>query len=329
MKILSAAFSLSLTTCSAWSATVGVWNFNKAENGVIKNELKDSPVHAHLKGFDPQVLAGTDVQTAPFLISRSYPVAYQATLDLAKSGWSTFQGIKDNGLENGVATPVGTQALCLYSAKNGNWIHFPGLATAMVDRPKGAARSFGISIWMMLQSDSEEQPKYIFKKGANPIIRFGKQDMRIMTYNTMDRFYTEDVGNGLGGAKSYKTTYANRQSTAGKWFNLVVTADKEAQTFRMFINNQELEYAHNKNAKEPYAWPLKGGMQINYELNHLSDGAVIGRWLGGHAANNTTMAFASVVIVRDEVLDDAKRRLLYQLGRKGIPFTGDWDSGAE
>ena len=305
----------------AQAEVLGVWNFNKTDGTVIKNLIDGSKVHAHLMGFTNEHLAGIDIDPHSFSISQSIPEQSSYQVNIAKSGWSSFSGIKHNGLNPGVQTPVGKTALCLYSAKKGNWIHFPGLATALVDRPKGAARNFSIAAWFLLQTQGEK-PQYICKN--NPLMRFARTDMRVMTYQTLDRFYTEDVGNGLGGAKSYKTKWADREATAGKWFHLVITADQTTQKFRMFINNKEVEYAHKPNPTDGYAWPNKGGMQLNFETDADTDGLVIGRWLGGGAANNTTMGIASLVILKNEAMTEDQRTFLYELGKQGVPFDGNW-----
>ncbi len=320
MKYLNLGILLLLLT-STYAEVLGVWNFSKTDGTVIKNEIEGSKVHAHLMGFDKENLGGIDVKVKPFSISQTLPEKSAYNVDIAQSGWSAFNGIKHNGLNPGVKTPVGDTALCFFSAKDANWIHFPGLATAFVNRPKGAARNFSIAAWYLLQTKGEK-PEYIAK--VNPLMRFGKTDMRVMTYKVVDRFYTEDVGNGLGGGKAYKTKWANREATAGKWFHLVITGNQETEKFRMFINNKEVEYAHKPNPTDGYAWPKKGGMQISFDTDTPSDGMVIGRWLGGYAANNTTMGIASFVVLKNEVMTEAQRTHLYELGLKGIPFKGKW-----
>jgi hypothetical protein len=148
-----------------------------------------------------------------------------------------------------VNTPVGPVALSLYSDKPGNWVHFPGLSTALVGKPKGVVRTFGISIWLLFQTKKGKKYNEFLTKNTNAIMRFGYQDFRLMTYKSVDRFYTEDVGNGLGGGHGYKLLWENRDDAASRWFNIVITGNGEAKTFKMFINGKVVEYAHKDGKK--------------------------------------------------------------------------------
>jgi hypothetical protein len=113
---------------------VGIWNFCAAdERGVVRNARPGGGgVAARLVDFAPEALAGTDVQLADFSIVRDDATA---VVQVARSGWATFAGVHDNGLDAGVATPIGPRALAIHAANPGTWVHFPGLATELGGRP--------------------------------------------------------------------------------------------------------------------------------------------------------------------------------------------------
>ncbi|HVE39485.1 MAG TPA: hypothetical protein VNM14_06320 [Planctomycetota bacterium] len=299
---------------------VGVWNFKEAKDGVVRNERpQGGGVPAVLRDFDPKVLAGVDVEPADFSVSRT---GLRTSVRVAKSGWATFAGIPDNGLEDGVRTPVGPQALAVYSDKPGNWVHFPGLATELVGRPGGSLRSFGWAAWFLLQTEGD--PPQFGHKGVNALFRFSSTDGRLQTFAAIDRFVSEDVGNGLGPGHTFRLLPAQKEAAAARWVHLVLSADGPAEKVQMWVNGQAVEYATGTSGRDAYPWPAGGGLQITYKLGHDSDGMSIGRWLGGYAASGRTFGLASVVIVKNEPIDQKRARSLYELGRRGIPFDGVW-----
>jgi hypothetical protein len=302
------------------SDIVGIWNFHEAKDGKVRNARpQGGGVPAVLRDFDPKALAGVDVEPADFSVSRT---GLRITVPVAKSGWATFKGIPDNGLEEGVSTPVGPQALAIYSDKPGNWVHFPGLATEMVGRPGGSVRSFGFAAWYLLQTEGD--PPRFSHKGVNALFRFSSTDGRLQTFADIDRFVTEDIGNGLGPGHAFRLAPAQREAAAARWVHVAVTADGPTQKFQMWVNGQAVEYVTGAPGRDAYAWPAGGGLQITYKLDHDSDALTIGRWLGGYAASGRTMGLAAVVLLKDEVLDQKRAQHLYRLGRRGIPFDGDW-----
>ncbi|PCJ62245.1 MAG: hypothetical protein COA79_04070 [Planctomycetota bacterium] len=198
------------------------------------------------------------------------------------------------------------------------------MATALVNRPKGSVRTFGISIWLLFQTKMGEKHNQFLTKNNNAIFRFGKQDFRLMTYKAVDRIYTEDVGNGLGGGHGYKLHWKNRDDMAARWFNIVISADAQANTFKMFVNGKVVEYAHKDSKETHFPWPIGGGFQINYEKNTDQDGLVMGRWLGGYATSGYTSGVAGFILAKDMVFDQKRAQYLYELGKRGIPFDGIW-----
>jgi hypothetical protein len=299
---------------------LGIWNFREAKDGKVRNERpQGGGVHAVLRDFDPKVFAGVDVDPADFSVSRS---GLKTTVRTAKSGWATFGEVPDNGLDEGVNTPVGPHALAVYSDKPGNWIHFPGLATELVGRPGGSVRTFGLAMWVLLQTEGD--PPKFSHKGVNGLFRFSSTDARLQTFTAIDRFVTEDVGNGLGPGHTFRLAPELREAAAARWVHLVVTADGAAEQFRMWVNGRAVEYVTGTAGRDAYPWPPGGGLQITYKPDHDSDGMTIGRWLGGYAASGRTLGLASVVLVKDETIDQKRAQHLYGLGRRGIPFDGTW-----
>jgi hypothetical protein len=65
-------------------------------------------------------------------------------------------------------------------------------------------------------------------------------------------------------------------------------------------------------------------MQLSYRPGEPSDGAVLGRWLGGGAAPGKTFGLAAIVITAGEPITQERARHLHQLGRRGLPFDGTW-----
>ena len=195
------------------SEIVGIWNFTGSDGDKVANARpQGGGAPAVLKDFDPATLAGTDVQTAEFSVSRT---AARTIVQVARSGWATFRTIPDNGLLPGVHTPVGERALAIYCDKPGNWVHFPGLATALVGRPGGSVRSFGIAACYLLQTEGEK-PRFVGKHGINCLFRLSQTDARLETFEAVDRFFTEDVGNGL--AKNAIVLPAGRaEAAAARW----------------------------------------------------------------------------------------------------------------
>jgi hypothetical protein len=303
-----------------WGDVVGLWNFKEAQDGKVRNERpQGGGVPAVLRDFDPKALAGVDVELADFSISRT---GLRTTVQVAKSGWATFKNVPDNGLDEGVSTPVGPHALAVFSDKPGNWIHFPGLATELVGRPGGSVRTFGLAAWYLLQTEGD--PPKFSHKGVNALFRFSSTDARLQTFGSIDRFVTEDVGNGMGPGHAFRLAPSQREAAAARWVHVAVTGDGKAETFRMWVNGEAVEYATGAPGRDAYQWPPGGGLEINYKLGHDSDGMTIGRWLGGYAASSRTFGLASVVLVKDEVIDQKRARYLYGLGRRGIPFDGAW-----
>jgi hypothetical protein len=299
---------------------VGIWNFKEAKDGKVRNERpQGGGVPAVLRDFDPKVLAGVDVETAEFSISRT---GLRTTVLVGKSGWATFRNIPDNGLDEGVQTPVGPHALAIFSDKPGNWVHFPGLATELVGRPGGSVRSFGLAAWYLLQTEGD--PPKFSHQGVNALFRFSSTDGRLQTFAPIDRFVTEDIGNGLGPGHAFRLAPAQREAAAARWVHVAVAADGPAEKFRMWVNGQAVDYATGPPGRDAYPWPAGGGLQITYKLDHDSDAMTIGRWLGGYAASGRTLGLASVVLVKDETLDQKRAQYLHGLGRRGIPFDGVW-----
>jgi hypothetical protein len=312
--------ALALLLALAQGELVGVWNFKEAKDGVVRNERpQGGGVPAVLRDFDPKVLAGVDVETADFSVSRS---GLQRSVRVAKSGWATFKELPDNGLDEGVHTPVGTQALAIFSDKPGNWIHFPGLATELVGRPGGSVRSFGLAAWILLQTEGD--PPQFSHKGVNALFRFSSTDARLQTFAAVDRFVTEDVGNGLGPGHAFRLPSARREAAAARWVHVAFGADGRAGKFQMWVNGQAVEYVTGTPGADAYPWPEGGGLQITYKPGHDSDGLTIGRWLGGYGASGRTLGLASVVLVKGETIDQKRSQYLYELGRRGIPFDGTW-----
>jgi len=303
---------LALTTVQE-PELVGVWNFTGSEGEKVANERPQGGGGlALLKDFDPALLAGTDVQLGDFSVSRA---GLRTTVQVARSGWATFRAVPDNGLHPGVNTPVGERALAVFCNKPGNWVHFPGLATALVGRPGGSIRSFGIAAWVLLQTEGET-PKFVGKHRINCLFRLSQTDARLETFEAVDRFFTEDIGNGL--AKNAFVLPAERaEAAAARWVHVALSGDGAASLVRMWVNGEETG---------AYPWPAPGGLEINYRRDHDSDGGVIGRWLGGAGASGRTMGLASVVIVKGEPIDQPRARYLVELGRRGIPFDGRWFS---
>ncbi len=298
---------------------VGVWNFTACKaDGTVPNARPGGGVPARLMDFDPDVLAGVDVAMAGFSIVRDDRTA---TVEVAKSGWATFAAIPDNGLDPGVATPVGSKALAVYAADPGNWIHFPGLATALVDRPGGSVRTFGIALWVIVQTEQVgDQARFV---AVNPLLRFAARDARFFLHQSVsDRVFTEDVGNGLGGAYGYQVPWERRLAATSRWVHLVMTADGAAEEFHIWVNGEPVNY--REPGRRAVAWPPGGGMQLSYAAGEPSDGAVMGRWLGGGAAPGRTFGVAAVVITRGEPISQDQARHLYRLGRRGVPFDGRW-----
>jgi len=309
-----------LLTLPVQADLVGVWNFKEARDGKVRNERpQGGGVPAVLRDFDPKLLDGVDVELADFSVSRT---GIQTTVRVARSGWASFKNLQDNGLAEGVSTPIGPHALAIFSDKPGNWIHFPGLATELVGRPGGSVRSFGIALWVLLQTEGD--PPRFAHKGVNGLFRFSSTDARLQTFGPIDRFVTEDVGNGLGPGHAFRLEAAHKEAAAARWVHLVVSADGAAEQFRMWVNGRPVEYVTGTSGRDAYPWPPGGGLEINYKLNHDSDGMTIGRWLGGYAASGRTMGLASVVLVKNEVLDQKRAQVLYDLGRRGVPFDGVW-----
>jgi hypothetical protein len=308
-----------LLILAAHGDIVGIWNFREAKDGKVRNERQGGGVPADLRDFDPKVLEGVDVDMADFSISRT---GLRTTVQVAKSGWASFKTIPDNGLDEGVGTPVGPQALAIFSEKPGNWVHFPGLATELVGRPGGSIRTFGLAMWVLLQTEGE--PPKFSHKGVTGLWRFSSTDGRLQTFAAVDRFVTEDVGNGLGPGHQFRLPSAMREAAAARWVHVVVTADGAAEKFQMWVNGEAVEYATGAPGRDAYSWPQGGGLEITYKIGHDSDGMTIGRWLGGYAASGRTLGLAAVVLTKDEPLDQKRARYLYRLGRKGIPFDGVW-----
>ena len=309
MELLLGLFLASLQD----SELVGVWNFHRSEGDQVANERPQgggSP--ALLKDFDPALLAGTDVQPGEFSISRT---GLRTTVQVARSGWATFRTVPDNGLRPGVNTPVGERALAVCCDKPGNWVHFPGLATALVGRSGGSVRSFGIAAWYLLQTDGEK-PRFVGKHGINCLFRLSQTDARLETFEAVDRFFTEDVGNGLA-KNAFILPAARAEAAAARWVHVVVTGDGAASRFHAWVNGKDAG---------SYPWPAPGGLEITYRRDHDSDGGVIGRWLGGYGVSARTMGLASVVVVKGEPIDQPRARYLFDLGRRGIPFDGRWFS---
>ncbi|MFM8291689.1 MAG: hypothetical protein ACKOC4_08325 [Planctomycetia bacterium] len=299
---------------------VGVWNFSGcAADGTVANARPDGGgVPARLMDFAPEALAGVDVAPAAFSIVRDDKTVI---VEVAKSGWATFAAIPDNGLDPGVATPVGPKALAVHAANPGNWVHFPGLATALVGRPGGAVRTCGVALWVLVQTEQVGERAHFVS--VNPLIRFGGLDTRFfLNHGISDRLYTEDVGNGLGGAYGYQIPWARRFAATSRWVHLAMSADGAANEFHVWVNGEPVNY------REPHArcvaWPPGGGLQLTYQAGEPSDGAVMGRWLGGGAAPGRTFGLAAVVITRGEPIDQERARHLYRLGRRGQPFDGHW-----
>jgi len=146
-----------------------------------------------------------------------------------------------------------------------------------------------------------------------------------MTYNVIDRFNTEDVGNGLGVSHAHTIAPSHAGESVAKWFHIVITADGIPNKFRVFINGAEVGYATAPNPVNGYNWPAVDGMQLSYTAAADQDGMVIGRWMGGGAVTSTTIGLASVVVTKDEIIDSAKALYLYELGKQGIPFDGVWN----
>lgn len=292
---------------------IGVWNFNASDGDKVANgRSQGGGAPAVLKEFDPATLAGTDVQMAEFSVSRT---GLRTTVQVARSGWATFRTVPDNGLRPGVHTPVGDRALAIFCDKPGNWVHFPGLATALVGKPGGVIRSFGIAAWYLLQTEGEK-PRFVGKHGINCLFRLSQTDARLGTFEAVDRFFTEDVGNGL--AKNAFVLPADQaEAAAARWVHVAVSGDGAASTFRMWVNGEDAG---------SYPWPAPGGLEVTYRRDHDSDGGVIGRWLGGYGVSGRTMGLASVVVLKGEPIDQPRARYLVDLGRRGIPFDGRWFS---
>src|SRR5262245_254544 len=246
---------------------VGVWNFNASDGDkVVNSRPQGGGAPALLKDFEPESLAGTDVRLADFSVSRR---GVRTTVQVARSGWATFGAVPDNGLLPGVHTPVGEQALAIYCDKPGNWVHFPGLATALVGRPGGSIRTFGIAAWYLLQTEGEK-PRFVGKHGINCLFRLSQTDARLSTFDAVDRFFTEDIGNGL--AKNAFILPAERaEAAAARWVHVALSGDGAASRVRMWVNGEAVVYP---NEAESYPWPAPGGLEVNYRRDHDSDGAV-------------------------------------------------------
>ena len=309
-------------TCAlpAWGDTIGVWNFNQAEKCQVPNQ-RPGGIPAVLKDFAPTVLEGVDVEMIDFSISRSN---LRTTVRVARSGWATFKGIPDNGLEKNINTPVGERALAIFSEKPGNWVHIPGLASAWVGRSGNSIRSAAFAAWYLLQTEGET-PQFAIRD-VNCLFRVGRVDARLQTFRDINRFFTEDVGNGLGPKHRYDLPSSMREAAAARWFHVAVSADGEVQKFQMWVNGQAVQYPSVEGAVDSYPWPRPGGLEISWKEGHESDGAVIGRWLGGFGASGRTMGLAALVVLKDESIDQKRAHYLYELGRKGIPFDGNWFS---
>ena len=306
-------------------AIVGIWNFDRcdAAGRVANGRPGGGGVPAMLMGFAPEALTGVDRELTAFAIVRD---GATRQVQVARSGWATFAGIPDNGLEPGINTPVGPQALALHAAADGNWIHVPGLATALVGTSGRATRSFGIAMWVLVQSewrqDHAEFPVMM------PLLRFARTDARFFLHAApADRLYTEDVGNGMGGAYGYQIPWARREAAASRWVHLAFSADGAAQRFVVWVNGEPVNYREDKATSRP--WPTEGGMQLSFTPGDPSDGAVMGRWLGGGGAPGRTIGVAALVVVNGEPLSQERARRLYALGRRGEHFDGSWGSAPE
>jgi len=296
---------------------VGVWNFHRSDGHIVANDRpQGGGAPALLKDFDLALLAGTDLQMADFSVSRT---GLRTTVQVARSGWATFRGVPDNGLLPGVNTPVGERALAVYCDKPGNWVHFPGLATALVGRPGGAVRSFGIAVWVLLQTEGEK-PRFVGKHRINCLFRLGQTDARLETFEAVDRFFTEDIGNGLA-KNAFILPAARAEAAAARWVHIALSGDGAASKVQMWVNGEPVEYS---GGADSYPWPAPGGLEVTYRRDHDSDGGVLGRWLGGYGASGRTMGLASVVVVKGAPLDQFRARHLFELGRRGIPFDGRW-----
>jgi len=156
------------------------------------------------------------------------------------------------------------------------------------------------------------------------LFRLGKQDARLQTFQPVDKLYTEDVGNGMGGKTRYYLKSQWPDGISARWFHVVLSADGEEEWVRMWLNGAPVKYDPPEAEADHIPWPPGGGMQINYDKGTLSDGAVIGRWLSGHGVIGQTIGVASVVIVRDAPISQEQAAYLHRLGRLGIPFDGTW-----
>jgi hypothetical protein len=305
------------------SEIVGIWNFHRSEGDKVPNSRpQGGGLPAVLKEFDAKHLEKTDAELADFTVART---GLQRTVKAAKSGWATFKELPDNGLLAKVNTPVGERALAIFCDKPGNWVHFPGLATELVSKPGGSVRSFGIAAWYLLQTEGEK-PRFVGKHGINCLLRLSQVDARLQTFDAVDRFYTEDVGNGLGPKKAYRLPGELAEAACARWVHVVVSGDGAANKFQMWVNGRPVRYVNEADQADAHPWPAPGGLEINYKKDHDSDGGVIGRWLGGSGASGRTMGLAAVVIVKGTPIDQKKAAYLYELGRRGIPFDGKWFS---
>ena len=299
---------------------VGIWNFTAADaDGRVPNSRPGgggSP--AVLRDFDAESLAGTDVVLGDFTIVRDDTTTQ---VQVATSGWATFANVPDNGLDPGVATPVGPKALAVHAANPGNWVHLPGVAGELVGRPGGAVRSFGVALWVLVPTEQiDDRARFV---SLNPLIRFAATDARLFLHQTVsDRIHTEDVGNGLGGARSYQIPWGRRLDATSRWVHLVMTGDGTANEFCIWVNGEAVNYTEPGQRSVP--WPVGGGMQLSYRPGEPSDGAVLGRWLGGGAAPGKTFGLAAIVITAGEPITQERARHLHQLGRRGLPFDGTW-----
>lgn len=298
---------------------VGVWNFDRCDaEGRVANERQGGGLPAVLMGFAPEALAGADRAMAPFAIVRE---GASRQVEVARSGWASFVAIPDNGLEPGVNTPIGAQALAVHAAADGNWVHLPGLASALVGTPGRATRSFGLAMWVLLPSAWRED-RAVFP-AMMPLLRFARTDARFFLHaGTTDRLYTEDVGNGLGGAYGYQIPWARRDAATSRWVHLAFSADGAAQRFAVWVNGEAVNY--REAGTTSLSWPAAGGMQLNFTAGEASDGAVLGRWLGGGGAPGLTFGLAALVVVNGEALTQEQARRLYALGRRGQRFAGTW-----
>ena len=301
-------------------AIVGIWNFDSSDAGgrIVNRRPGGGGVPAMLMGFAPEDLTAVDRELVPFAIARD---GATRQVQVARSGWATFSGIPDNGLEPGINTPVGPQALALHATADGNWIHIPGLATALVGASGQSTRSFGIAMWVFVPSewrqDHAEFPVMM------PLLRFAQTDARFFLHATSaDRLYTEDVGNGMGGAYGYQIPWARREAAASRWVHLAFSADGIAQRFTVWVNGEPVNYREDKTTSRP--WPAEGGMQMNFTPGEPSDGAVMGRWLGGSGAPGRTIGIAALVVVNGKTFSQEQARRLYILGRRGERFDGSW-----